>query len=174
MKSDTGMQHLPSVLNDDFDDFHADAVLLCERLLNESLVKGVPQTFTISSTLVGSASRMTTNPRVKRRPCRPDCSMIPTCGSAKISTWFGFVITGGFCLHEEERRRLNTWDATSSATFMSQTMQTTTSSPDERTSQTCEIVGFNDNCLNQYREDWIHTPDGCTQSRSSLYSIIWA
>ena len=40
MKSDTGMQHLPSVLNDNFDDFHADAVLLCERLPNEFLVKG--------------------------------------------------------------------------------------------------------------------------------------
>ena len=90
--SGTGMQLLPSVLNDKFDDSHAD----CSHADASALVRETAERIfgkrgasdfykLFSSTQAGSASRMTTNPRVKRRPCRPGCRFIPTCYSAKIS-----------------------------------------------------------------------------------------
>ena len=91
------MQLLPSVLNDKFDDFHADASTLVRETAARIFGKrGASDSYNVSSTQAGSASRMTTNPRVKRRPCRPDCRFIPTWYSAKISMLFCFVITGYF------------------------------------------------------------------------------
>jgi hypothetical protein len=74
----TRMQHLPSAHNDksqDFhaaDCFHADASTLVQDTAERSFgERGASDICDFSSALVGSASRMTTNPRVKRRPCHP-------------------------------------------------------------------------------------------------------
>ena len=106
-KSGTGMQLLPSVLNDKFGHFHTDASTLVRETAARIFGKrGASDSYNVSSTQAGSASRMTTNPRVKRRPCRPDCRFIPTWYSAKISMLFCFVITGDF--FSVQRRHLST------------------------------------------------------------------
>jgi hypothetical protein len=142
------MQLLPSVLNDKFEDFHADASALvretAERIFGK---RGASDSYNVSSTQAGSASRMTTNPRVKRRPCRPGCRFIPTWYSAKISVMLCLVITGDFFpttafeyLVSNLVSKLHVSD--DCTPFQSQM---------KRASQTCE-VNVKDMRLNQCRE----------------------
>jgi hypothetical protein len=87
-KFDTGMQRLPPVLNDKSQDchaadyFHADASTLVRETAERSFGKRGASDICnfFSATLVGSASQMTIDPRVKRRPCHPDCRFVPTRG----------------------------------------------------------------------------------------------
>jgi hypothetical protein len=141
------------VFNDFSDDLHADiGVLLACDTTEAASGKHVPQIFTNSTAQVGSASRMTTSPRVNAgRTALTACT--PTCSSVQISTVVGFIISGNGLLCEEELRRLNTWFATLSANFLSWMMRTTSSLERADESDICEISGFKDNCLNQYRED---------------------
>lgn len=85
-KFDTGMQRLPPVLNDKSQDCHAadychaDASTLVRETAERSFGKRGASDICnfFSATLVGSASQMTIDPRVKRRPCHPDCRFVPT------------------------------------------------------------------------------------------------
>ena len=64
------------------DYFHADASTLVRETAERSFGKrGASDICNLfSATLVGSASQMTIDPRVKRRPCHPDCRFVPTRG----------------------------------------------------------------------------------------------
>ena len=135
------------------DDLHADIGLLLACATAEAASgQNMPQIFTNSTTQVGSASRLMTNPRVNAgRTTLTACT--PTCSSVQISMVVGSIISGNGLLCEEERRRLNTWFATLSANFLSWTMRTTSSPEGADESDICEMSGCKDNCLNQYRED---------------------